>query len=263
MAEVNLGNDTELNVSLGSQTNLSANVYDINYIPDYVKAEQERRANETIRIANENERQENEEDRIALYEDLENKRDTDYWRGSTGATPSINATASISGGTGTPGVIVTKTGTDEEPNLSFAFTNLKGDKGDKGDPGAIKFLIVQSLPSTGAGDTIYLVPITPDTSENNYEEYIYVNGSWELLGRIGVHVDLTGYETISDARNDYAHTLTMSYNNQTHTLNIGIANYNGQVLDSGGIEDIANLSYVDGKIGDIDSVLDAINNEVI
>ena len=51
------------------------------------------------------------------------------------------------------------------------------------------------LPSTGADDTIYLVPITPDIEGNNYAEYIYINGQWELLGKIGVQVDLTGYYT--------------------------------------------------------------------
>lgn len=198
MAEINLGNDTTLNVSLGNQTNLAATVYDINYIPDYIKAEQERRANEAIRISNENTRQSNEADRIALYEDLENKRDTDYWRGATGATPDIHATASISGGTGTPGVTVTRSGTDEEPNLSFAFTNLKGDKGDKGDAGAVKFLIVPTLPTEDIQeDTIYLVPIEGETG-NNYEEYMYVNGQWEKLGGIQVEIDLTDYVKFTD-----------------------------------------------------------------
>ena len=73
----------------------------------------------------------------------------------------------------------------------------KGEKGDKGDAGAIKMQIVQVLPETGSDDTIYLVPLEePDVQGNNYAEYIYVNGEWELLGKIGVQVDLTDYATI-------------------------------------------------------------------
>lgn len=270
MAEINLGNDTELNVSLGTQTNLSTTVYDINYIPDYVKAEQERRANETIRIANEEERQENEEDRIALYEDLENKLEQDYWRGSTGATPNINATASISGGTGTPGVTVTRTGTDEEPNLSFAFTNLKGDKGDKGDAGAVKFIIVNELPETGADDTIYLLPITPDTTGNNYAEYIYINNQWELLGKIGVQVDLTDYVKNTDyATSSKGGVFIISNTYGTNVINgklisatkdytTYVSANDNMFISKGTLENVLN-----NRIGDIDTALDLINNEVV
>ena len=60
---------------------IEVTVYDVNYLPDYVEAEEERRANEVIRISNEETRQENETNRIALYNDLEYKKDTDYWRG--------------------------------------------------------------------------------------------------------------------------------------------------------------------------------------
>ena len=55
--------------------------------------------------------------------------------GDTGATPIITANASVNNATGIPSVTVTKTGTDEYPNFSFAFQNLKGEKGDKGDTG--------------------------------------------------------------------------------------------------------------------------------
>lgn len=88
----------------------------------------------------------------------------------------------------------------------------KGDKGDKGDAGAIKFEIVQTLPQTGSEDTIYLVPLAePDIEGNNYAEYLYVNGTWELLGKIGVQVDLSNYytkEEIDDMVGDVENILT-------------------------------------------------------
>lgn len=285
MAEVNLGNDTSLNVSLGEQTNLSTTVYDLNYIPDYVKAEQERRANETIRITNEETRQDNEQDRIALYEDLLNKVATDYFKGEkgdTGETPSISANASITGGVGTPSVSITRSGTDENPILSFAFENLKG---DKGDAGAIKFEIVASLPTTEIQeDTIYLLPITPDEDDNNYEEYIYVNGEWELLGKIGVHIDLSDYVKNTDyagSGNNKGGTVVLktTYNVDTNAsgvlycFNKTYSQYgsmdNSSFISKGTLEnvitgkDLTTKSYVDGLVGDIADALDLINGESV
>ena len=83
-----------------------------------------------------------------------------------------------------------------EGDSEYTFVDLKG---DKGEPGAIKMVIVNQLPSTGADDTIYLVPLaTPESQENNYAEYIYINGNWELLGKIGIQVDLTDYALKSE-----------------------------------------------------------------
>ena len=57
-------------------------------------------------------------------------------------------------------------------------------------------IIVAELPATGQDDAIYLVPLaTPESQENNYAEYVYINGNWELLGKIGIQVDLTDYYT--------------------------------------------------------------------
>ena len=100
--------------------------------------------------------------------------------------------------TSTSGLIDTYTITYTNGDTD-TFTVTNGDKGDKGDPGAIKFKVVNELPITEIEeDTIYLVPITPDEEHNNYEEYIYVDGEWELLGKIAVHTDLTNYVQFTD-----------------------------------------------------------------
>lgn len=79
------------------------------------------------------------------------------------------------------GVKVTTTNQNGEQTITIV---PQGPKGDKGDAGAIKMLIVAELPETGADDTIYLVPLeNPDVQGNNYAEYVYINGAWELLGK--------------------------------------------------------------------------------
>lgn len=82
----------------------------------------------------------------------------------------------------------TSLGVKREDEAEYQYVNLKG---EKGEPGAIKFEIVDTLPTENIKeDTIYLVPITPDTQGNNYAEYIYVNGQWEILGKIAVEVEI-------------------------------------------------------------------------
>lgn len=57
-----------------------------------------------------------------------------------------------------------------------------------------QFSIVSELPTTGQTGTIYLVPIAGRT--NAYNEYIYVNSSWEQIGT--TDIDLSGYVQSSD-----------------------------------------------------------------
>jgi len=70
---------------------------------------------------------------------------------------------------------------------------------------------------------------------------------------------------IDSVKTNYAHTLTLGYTASTQELAIGIADYNGTVLDTGiaDLTDLARKSYVDGLIGDIDTALDLLNGEVI
>lgn len=62
-------------------------------------------------------------------------------------------------------------------------------------------IIVNELPDIGSEDTIYLVPNTNPEEENNYDEYIYANNSWEKMGGTGVQVDLTNYVQFTDVAN--------------------------------------------------------------
>lgn len=58
----------------------------------------------------------------------------------------------------------------------------------------IDIRVVEELPTTDISTTtIYLVPIETSEENNVYEEYIYVNNSWELIGT--TQVDLSDYYT--------------------------------------------------------------------
>ena len=103
--------------------------------------------------------------------------------------PNIQIGTTTTGSPSTPASVV-NVGTDLNPIFNFTIP--------KGDPGAIKMQIVNVLPETGEEDTIYLVPNTDPETQNNYDEYVYINGQWEKLGGVQVEVDLTDYVKNTD-----------------------------------------------------------------
>ncbi len=60
----------------------------------------------------------------------------------------------------------------------------------------LKKEVVTSLPSTGKDDVIYLVKDDKGKDNNNYLEYLWLNGKYELIG--STQVDLSGYATKND-----------------------------------------------------------------
>lgn len=103
--------------------------------------------------------------------------------------PNIQVGTTTTGSPSTPASVV-NVGTDLNPIFNFTIP--------KGNPGAVKMQIVNVLPETGEEDTIYLVPNTDPETQNNYDEYVYVNGQWEKLGGVQVEVDLTDYVKNTD-----------------------------------------------------------------
>lgn len=60
----------------------------------------------------------------------------------------------------------------------------------------LKKEVVTSLPTTGKDDVIYLVQDPKGKDNNNYLEYLWLNGKYELIG--STQVDLSGYATKND-----------------------------------------------------------------
>lgn len=62
-----------------------------------------------------------------------------------------------------------------------------------GDIETVQFSIVKKLPSTGASNIIYLVPASSTSTQNIYDEYIWIatSSSYEKIGSTAV--DLSGY----------------------------------------------------------------------
>ena len=56
--------------------------------------------------------------------------------------------------------------------------------------------IVSVLPETGETNILYLVAKSTTASGNGYDEYLYINGAWELIG--STDIDLSGYVQASE-----------------------------------------------------------------
>ena len=93
------------------------------------------------------------------------------------------------------------------------------------------FVVVDELPASGNEQKIYLVP----DGEGGFIEYHWTGTKWDAIGTIDI--DLSNYSTTQEMMNAIeAASLT--------TLN-------------------AAKAYVDTKIGNINSILDDINGEVV
>lgn len=64
-----------------------------------------------------------------------------------------------------------------------------------GDITSLDFQVVATLPASGSNGVIYLVQHSHDT-DDGYDEYIWVNNSWEKLGH--ADIDLSGYMATTD-----------------------------------------------------------------
>lgn len=110
----------------------------------------------------------------------------------------------------------------------------------------INLLVVQTLPTQDISTTtIYLVPKTTSSTNNVYDEYIYVSNAWEKIG--STEVDLSNYYTKSqtdDLLDNKQDTLTFD-NTPTQNSN--------NPVKSGGI-----YTYINNTLGDINTILESL-----
>ena len=116
-----------------------------------------------------------------------------------------------------------------------------------GDITSFDYQVVQTLPATGVKGTIYLVP-NSGTSPNIYDEYIYVNNSFEKIGT--TEIDLSDYVTNSELTTElsnYTPTASLatvatsgSYNDLTNKPSIPAAQVNSDWNATSGVAQILN-----------------------
>lgn len=106
----------------------------------------------------------------------------------------------------------------------------------KGDPGAISLLIVNELPLVGSEDTLYFVPKTDTEESDMYDEYVWINNHWELVGTKQITVDLSDY---------YTKTETNSLLNGKTDAVKTLAGYTSQIRNNGNNIVLSNISTSD------------------
>ena len=60
----------------------------------------------------------------------------------------------------------------------------------------VQFEVVAELPLVGQSNIIYLVPKTVPNVDNIYDEYVWINNAYELIG--DTEIDLSNYYTKSE-----------------------------------------------------------------
>ena len=136
---VNFEEEKAITIDLQNEESIQTEVYDINHLPSYKIAEEERRANEKERIANENERKD-------YYNDFTNKVNEGYFDGANGvyvgSEPPTDEEVNVwIDPNGTPEVEASNIVFSDNESLQTKYENgdLKGEKGDKGEDGTMSF----------------------------------------------------------------------------------------------------------------------------
>lgn len=100
----------------------------------------------------------------------------------------------------------------------------------KGRP-LLEIKIVDELPETGEAGILYLVPVEESGEDNLYEEYVWVEGAWELIG--SANIDLSNYPTLDG---DNTFTGENTFSDTTHFAGVetnNIAPTTGSTYDIG------------------------------
>ena len=104
--------------------------------------------------------------------------------------------------------------------------------------------VVDSLPSTGLPNKMYLVPKSDTQTQDLFDEYVWVNGKWEWVTTKQIEVDLTPYVKKVDGKDLSTNDLTDSLKANYDTA------YSHSQSDHGYVKtaDLLNLIYPIGSI---------------
>ena len=164
---VNFEEEKAITIDLSNEEPIQTEVYDINHLPSYKIAEEERRANEKERIANENERKD-------YYNDFTTKVNEGYFDGANGVyvgseQPTDEDVNVWIDPNGTPEVEAKNIVFLDNETLQTKYDNgeLKGEKGDKGADGTMSFNDLTEEQKTS---------LKGDKGENGQDGYTPVKG---------------------------------------------------------------------------------------
>lgn len=121
----------------------------------------------------------------------------------------------------------------------------------------ISIEVVDNLPATGEDNKIYLVPKEGSIGDV-YNEYIWVNNAWELIG--STQIDLTGYAT-----EDWVNIQIKDFVNGTQVtqlINNSLTNYYTQTQVDSLLGNKADKSSIPTKTSDLTNDSGYINNTV-
>ncbi len=108
--------------------------------------------------------------------------------------------------------------------------------------------VVDELPTTGETNKIYFVPKTGEVGDT-YNEYIWINNAWELIG--STQVDLTGYATEDWVNGKIADFVTDAQ--VTQIVNNALSNYYTQTQVNNLLSVKANISDIPTKVSELEN----------
>ena len=94
---------------------------------------------------------------------------------------------------------------------------------------SLKRLVVQTLPQNPNTYTIYMILRSAPTTNNIYDEYMYINNAWELIG--STEVDLSNYYTKTESNQTFEKQLatengiTITRTSASSTIGLTISSY--------------------------------------
>ena len=122
---------------------------------------------------------------------------------------------------------------DQKSYIDSVLSNISPEEVDNliNTINGLNFSVVEILPTENIStNTIYLVPLTSATTNNIYEEFIYLNNQWESIGT--TQIDLSNYIT-KDTAEEITSTKTWLNNQEIRFKNPSNLNYRFHTLTDG------------------------------